>query len=102
MKTILKNICTVTEKEKLKILSIFERLNGLEELLSMINVTDIIIENKESYMEKIQKDINNTQTKYHNWWNNVASKYKLDILKGNRYMFDFDSNIIKLPVEIYE
>lgn len=74
----------VTPEEKDEIQTIFERRNGLNELVKIVTP-----ENVELY-EKLVKDLGETSTKFQNWWDNMASKYNWEMTDNGRWEITFD------------
>ena len=60
----------VTPEEKNEIQQLFERRNGLNELVKILTP-----ENTELY-EKLVKDLGETANKFQSWWNRMADKYQ--------------------------
>lgn len=83
----------VTEEEKKEILTLFERRNGLGELAKIITA-----DNEELY-EKIVKDLGKTDTKFQNWWDNMAQKYQWESAENGNWEINFESNEIFLVIQ---
>lgn len=79
----MKIVGKVTEDEKKEIEAIFERKNGLQELVKIMNVDDT-----ELY-EKVVKDIGATNTKFQAWWDDMAEKYKWESTENGRWEINF-------------
>lgn len=80
----------VTKEEKEEILKLFERRNGLNELAKILN------SNNSSLYEKLVTDIGETNTKYQNWWDRMAKKYKWIPIDNGQWVIDFETNEIFL------
>jgi CXXX repeat modification system protein len=80
----------VTEAEKQEILSLFERRNALSELSKIIDVSNNVL------YEKLVKDIGETGTKFQNWWDTMAEKYKWESAENGHWEINFDTNEIFL------
>ena len=75
----------VTEEERNEILRLYERKNGLTELVKILDAT-----NDELY-EKVVKDLGLTTIKFQNWWNQMAEKYQWEEVEGGHWEIDFES-----------
>jgi CXXX repeat modification system protein len=84
-----KKIGTVTEDEKKEILSLFERKNGLAELAKIVKDDDTLY-------EKMVKDMGATSTRFQQWWDNMATKYRWESTEGGNWEIDFETNEIFL------
>ena len=83
----------VTVDEKNEIQTLFERRNGLNELAKIVSA-----DNSELY-EKLVKDMGETGTKFHNWWNRMADKYQWESAEKGNWQIDFDTCEIFLVTE---
>ena len=83
----------VTVDEKNEIQTLFERRNGLNELAKIVTA-----DNSELY-EKLVKDMGETGTKFHNWWNRMAYKYQWESAENGNWQIDFDTCEIFLVTE---
>lgn len=75
----------VTPEEKNEILTLFERRNGLNELAKILTA-----DNVELY-EKLVKDLDETGTKFQDWWNRMADKYQWESAEGGNWEISFDT-----------
>ena len=75
----------VTPEEKNEILALFERRNSLNELAKIL-----IVDNAELY-EKLVKDLSETGTKFHDWWNRMAVKYQWESAENGNWEINFDT-----------
>lgn len=80
-----KKVGQVTPEERNEIQMLFERRNGLNELAKILTS-----DNAELY-EKLVKDMGKTSTKFQNWWNRMASKYKWEGTENGNWEIDFDT-----------
>jgi len=80
-----KLIGQVTVEEKNEIQALFERRNGLNELAKILTA-----DNGELY-EKLVKDLGETGTKFQNWWDRMAEKYRWESVEGGNWEIDFDT-----------
>lgn len=85
-----KEIGSVTEQERDEIKLLFERRSGLNELAKTLTA-----DNSELY-ERLVKDLSETSTKFSNWWNSKAQKYKWESVDGGHWVIDFDDCTIYL------
>lgn len=88
-----KKISKVTEEEKNEIQTLFERRNGLSELAKILSA-----DNVELY-EKLVKDMGETGTKFQNWWDRMATKYKWISTEDSHWEINFDTCEIYLVTE---
>lgn len=82
----------VTPEECKEIQTIFERKNGLTELAKILTA-----DNEELY-EKLVKDLGETSTKFQNWWDRMAEKYKWERPENGNWEINFQTNDITLVV----
>ncbi len=87
-----KIVGSVTEAEKNEIKALFERKNGLSELIK------IVPPDNEPLYEKIVADMGRTATLFQQWWDGKAEKNKWENVPGGRWEIDFDTNDIYLVV----
>lgn len=80
----------VTEEEKQEIKKLFERRNGLKELIKILDSS-----NEELY-EKLISDMSTTQEKYKSWWNRMGEKYKWEGMIDGKWEIKFETNDIYL------
>lgn len=80
-----KEIGCVTPEERNMIQTLFERQNGLNELAKILTA-----ENTELY-EKLVKDMGETSTKFHNWWNSMSTRYNWESSETGHWEIDFDT-----------
>lgn len=75
----------VTEAERDEIQTLFERRNGLNELAQVLTA-----DNTELY-ERLVADMGQTATRFQNWWDRMAQKYKWESSEDGSWEIDFDS-----------
>jgi CXXX repeat modification system protein len=81
----------VSHKERDEILALFERKNGLNELIrSLVEADDEVLTNHHFY-EKIVADMGKTVTKFQQWWDGKAKQYQWENIKGHVWEIDFDT-----------
>lgn len=81
----------VTEEEKIEIQSIFERKNGLNELIQVLKP------NNDMY-EKLVTDMGKTSTRFQNWWDSTARKYNWESDPRGNWEINFETNEIFLNI----
>lgn len=80
-----KAIGKVTEQERNEIQALFERRNGLNELAKILTS-----DNAELY-ERLVKDMGETGTRFHNWWDSMAQKYQWESAENGHWEINFDT-----------
>lgn len=80
----------VTEEEKNEIKAIFERKNGLSELIKILPADN------EALYEKLVMDMGVTSTRFQEWWDQKAAKYQWENRPDGRWEIDFNTNDIYL------
>ena len=75
----------VTPEEKNEIQALFERRNGLNELAKVLPP-----DNAELY-EKLVTDMGTTGTKFQNWWDTMAQKYRWESSPNGNWEINFDT-----------
>lgn len=85
-----KVVGSVTEEEKNAIQKLFERRNGLNELAKILTK-----DNVELY-ERLVKDLGETGTKFHNWWDEMSAKYQWESAENGTWEINFQTNEIIL------
>jgi CXXX repeat modification system protein len=79
-----KKIGQVTVEEKLEILSLFERRNGLTELVNIAGTDGVLY-------EKIVADMGSTSVKYQKWWDTMSTKYNWESDTDCHWEINFDT-----------
>lgn len=85
-----KVIGQVTAEERNEIQGLFERRNGLNELAGILTA-----DNAELY-EKLVKDLGETGTRFQNWWDRMAGKYRWESAEDGNWEINFDTCEISL------
>lgn len=80
-----KEVGSVTPEERDRILELFERKNGLSELLGIVDPAN------EALYEKLVKDMGHTTTLFKKWWDEKAVKYSWQSREGGHWEIDFDT-----------
>lgn len=75
----------VTPEEKNEIQTLFERRNGLNELAKILTA-----DNSDLY-EKLVKDMGETGSKFQNWWDTMAQKYRWESAENGNWEINFDT-----------
>ena len=75
----------VTAEEKNEIQTLFERRNGLNELVKILTA-----DNAELY-ERLVKDMGETDSKFQAWWDRMADKYQWESVEGGNWEINFDT-----------
>lgn len=75
----------VSFEEKEEILKLFERRNGLLELVKILNVND-----NELY-DKVVIDIGATNIRFQNWWDEMSKKYSWESAIDGNWEIDFQT-----------
>ena len=75
----------VTPEERDEIQTLFERRNGLNELVKIVTA-----DNNDLY-EKVIKDMGETGTKFQSWWDRMETKYKWESLDNGNWEINFDT-----------
>ena len=93
-------IGTVTVEEKKQIENLFERKNGLGELLLIISGNNLLDEEtKNNTYEKVIVDMGKTKTAFDKWWTDMQNKYQWPNINGYSYHIDFVTNEIILGID---
>jgi CXXX repeat modification system protein len=74
----------VTEEEKKAILELFERRNGLTELVKIVG-------NDNTLYEKIVADMGATSVKFQSWWDRMSTKYQWESIENGHWEINFDT-----------
>lgn len=82
----------VTPEEKNEIQTLFERRNGLNELAKILTA-----DNSDLY-EKLVKDMGETGSKFQNWWDTMAQKYKWESAENGNWEINFETCEIFLVI----
>lgn len=74
----------VTIEEKDKIQALFERRNGLTELVK-------VIDDNHALYERLIKDMGNTSLQFQQWWDEMAGKYEWESTENGNWEIDFNT-----------
>lgn len=85
-----KLIGSVSEEEKREIQTLFERKNGLTELIKSISPDN------DALYEKLVADMGATSTRFQGWWDRMVAKYNWEKRPDGRWEIDFQTNEIFL------
>lgn len=75
----------VLPEERDEIQQLFERRNGLNELARIVTADNI-----ELY-EKLVKDLGETGTRFHQWWNRMEQKYQWEGCDDSSWEINFNT-----------
>ena len=90
-------IGSVTEEEKEQIEALYERKNGLAELLYSLNQNTLLNEEvKNTIYDRLVSDMGKTDIAFNKWWDDMQQKYQWISLEGYSYIIDFQTNDIML------
>lgn len=80
----------VTAKERDEIQKLYERKNGLNELVVMFQQNGGLENNKALY-EKLVADMGQTTTAMQKWWSDKSKAYAWENIPGGHWSIDFDT-----------
>lgn len=83
----------ITEEEKQAIQELFERKNGLAELLKILTPENDLL------YEKLIRDMGSTATRFQQWWDNMYEKYQWQKSENGHWKVNFVTNEIILDDE---
>lgn len=89
-----KIIGIVSFEERDAIKALFERRNGLTELVK------IITPDNEALYEKVVKDLGETTTKFQKWWTDMSNKYNWESTPNGNWEINFETCEIMLNTGI--
>ena len=90
-------IGSVTDEEKDQIESLYERKNGLVELMYSLNQNTLLSEeSKSSIYDKLASDMGKNEVAFDKWWSDMQEKYHWISPEGYSYFIDFLTNEIML------
>jgi len=81
----------VSPKERDEIRALFERRNGLVELVQSLAASGDGLLGNSAFYEKIVADLGRTTTRSRQWWDDKAKAYRWAGKPGCRWTIDFDS-----------
>jgi len=73
----------VSPEEGNQILKLFERKNGLYELMKIIDISN------ERLYDKLVEDMGRTTTQFQKWWDDMAIKYQWETVQNGTWEIDF-------------
>lgn len=85
----------VTPKERDELQALFERKNGLSELVLVLQQNGGLDNNAALY-EKLVADMGSTTTKMKRWWNDKSAAYRWESIPGRQWAIDFETGEITL------
>ncbi len=89
----------VTPQERDEIQALYERKNGLNELVLSLQDSELL--NNPHFYEKIVADLGRTTTRSADWWNEKAKLYGWKNAPGGHWTIDFDSCDILLTTPLF-
>ena len=75
----------VTVEEKNEIQTLFERRNGLNELAKILTADN------DALYQKLIKDMGDTGSKFHGWWDRMAQKYQWEKTENGRWQINYET-----------
>lgn len=90
----------ITEEERDEIEKLNNRKNSLKSLSLTLADSELDIDERNWFYEKLINDISTTDKLYEEWWNKTCDKYKLDKDNSVKYYVDFERMIIEEDVEV--
>lgn len=81
----------VTPQERDEVQSLFERKNGLTELIASLAAEDHELLKNDFFYEKVVADLGRTVSKQQNWWDLRARQYGWENVVGCVWEIDFES-----------
>lgn len=85
----MKKVGEVTDVEKREIEYYFERSNGIEELL-------LILDTKDELYRKATEELNELKQQMEHWWRNMSLKYRWESSVESSWSIDFFTNNVFL------
>jgi len=86
-----KEIGRVAPEERDEIKELFERKNGLVELVkSLTSLSKDDLENNSLY-DKLTSDMGKVSIKFQSWWDRMSKKYSWENSAGYKWEIDFDT-----------
>lgn len=79
-----KLIGKVSSEERDEIKKLFERKNGLSELVKIIG-------NNDALYERLVNDMGKTMSDFQAWWDRMSQKYKWESTPNGNWTIDFES-----------
>lgn len=85
----------VTPAERDEIQALYERRNGLKELIATLQQSGAVLSSEALY-EKVVADLGKTSTRFQKWWEDKAKTYGWENVPGCHWSIDFDTCEISL------
>ena len=85
----------VTPRERDEIQALYERRNGLKELVLCLQQNNATLAN-EAFYEKLVADMGKTITRFKKWWEDKAKAYGWESVPGHQWTINFDTCEISL------
>ena len=83
-----KKVGQVSQQERDEIRELFERKNGLKELVLILDSEG----SKNDYLyEKLVVDMGRTKSRFQEWWDKMANKYQWERQDNYHWEIDFES-----------
>lgn len=89
-----KEIININEEERDEIEALNGRKYSLNSLIGTLVDSELEIDERNWFYEKLVKDIKRTDDKFEMWWDKVSIKYNLDKTQLDNYYVDFDAKCI--------
>lgn len=86
-----RRIGKVTPRERDEILALFERKNGLAELVKALAEDDDEVLKNSYFYEKLVADMGKTAARHQQWWDRCAQKYQWESTGGHIWEIDFET-----------
>jgi CXXX repeat modification system protein len=86
----------VTARERDEIQALFERKNGLIELVQSLASNGSTMLDNEAFYEKVVADLGRTKTRFQKWWDDKAKAYGWQGKPGWQWSIDFNTCQISL------
>lgn len=86
-----KGVGKVTYEERDEILTLFERKNGLLELIKSLAAEDDETLKNQHFYEKVVADLGRITTKYQQWWDDKGQEYQWENISGYNWSIDFET-----------
>lgn len=91
MKNERRRIGAVTLEERDEIRALFERKNGLSELLRALAGSNCEELRNSNIHDRLVKDLDEVATQFQGWWDEKSVKYDWEKIKGCSWNIDFDT-----------
>ncbi len=84
-----KMVGKVTVEEKNELLTLYERKNGIEELLGTLESGFLNEEETKKLLDKMYIEEGKAKLQMQEWWENMYKKYNWESKKGMQWNIDF-------------